>query len=250
MPRCTILITTFLRDNLLPFTLGSLLKQEPLQDGQAEILVLNDALPGYTEEICKEHGVRYLHTGDTEKLHWRIPGYALNMGAKVSDAKYIIITCAEIFHIDPTTVQDTLDLLDSGDKVIAVTEGKHDTRANYLEALTKTGNHSESIYHKCNGLKTHLPFFLGISRKHYLDIGGYDEDLIGQAWDDNDIVDRLVAYGCKYKKAASRVIHLWHSREGHGREMDKRDRWEYNKKLYEARKGMIYRNPLREMKQL
>jgi predicted glycosyltransferase involved in capsule biosynthesis len=82
-----------------------------------------------------------------------------------------------------------------------------------------------------------------MQRQTYIDIGGYDEDFTGQAFDDDDFVTRLQDHGCKYRRTKARCVHLYHTRSGPGRS---RKLHEYNRKLFNARRGIIVRNVGRE----
>jgi len=236
-------MTTFQRDGLLDWGLKSLAAQKLAEQG-VDILVLNDGHPGKAEELCRTYGARYLHTGPVEgqELNWRIPGYALNIGAKISEADFIILTCAEMFHVDEETVLDLLHILEANEDTLAIPQGKNDVNGHYLTRLIESGRHDLDRYQHCANLKVHLPFFLGVKRDYFIDIGGYDEDFTGQAWDDNDIVDRLQLYGCEYAQSDSRVVHLYHPRAQPGRELDMQHRWAHNKQLYDARRGVLVRN--------
>jgi predicted glycosyltransferase involved in capsule biosynthesis len=86
--------------------------------------------------------------------------------------------------------------------------------------------------------KNIIPFWWGFPKEIFLKIGGYDEDFIGVAFEDNDIADRLLSI-LPLVEVDSNVIHLWNEHIG---TTTHPERWDYNKKLYESRKGILYRN--------
>jgi hypothetical protein len=54
---------------------------------------------------------------------------------------------------------------------------------------------------------------MAIRKKHLEQIGGYDEDLIGIAADDNDLMSRLQAIGCTLTYAQdTKIYHMYHKR--------------------------------------
>jgi hypothetical protein len=236
MKDVTVLMTTFDRDCLLQLGLQSIRRWNP----DVRIIVLNDGIPGNVEHICRLLDAEHLFTGhrNKEKIYWRVPGYAFNIGIKSTDSSIVVLTCAEMWHVTDCLTPMVSAVRDNN-KVLAIPEGKDDMDNRYLPNLD-----NEIKYNECVALKTELPFLMAISRQELLDIGGYDEDFVGQSFDDDDIVERLQANGCCYKKVDARCVHLYHPRYCH----DKRTmgRWALNKKLYEERKGQIVRNVDRE----
>jgi glycosyltransferase involved in cell wall biosynthesis len=240
--KASLLVTTFNRDELLNLTAPSIVKQD-LSD--IEVIIINDGIPGETEELCEVYGFKYLFTGHRNlggKMHWRIPGFAINVAAKQAQGDIIIISCAEMLHLNQCINLLTTPF-ESTDAIITIPEGRQDFQSKYLDHYKKHHSHSEDIYtNGCCKLKVKLPFLMGIKRQTFLDIGGYDEDFIGQAFDDNDLVDRLVTLGLEYYPTKAKTVHLHHSRRLPGREFDNTQRWQYNRKLYENRKGQGLRN--------
>jgi len=99
-------------------------------------------------------------------------------------------------------------------------------------------------YNKLPPLNTKLPFLMGLSRKNYFDIGGYDEDFKGHSRDDVDFVDRLTNYGCSYHIVGGLCVHLYHHRTFHDPEMVTKK--QYNNAIYQQKRGTIVRNQERE----
>jgi glycosyltransferase involved in cell wall biosynthesis len=232
----TIVMTTFDRDCLLQLGLESIRRWNP----NVEILVVNDGVPGNVENICRLFNAIHLFTGyrNKEKMHWRVPGYALNIGVKKAKGDIIFLTCAEMWHVTDC-VNPMAEAVEKDLYALAIPEGKDDMDNRYLPNLD-----NEEKYAECVPLKTELPFLMAMYRDRFVEIGGYDEDFVGQSFDDDDLVERLQANGCHYQKVDARCVHLYHPRYCH----DKRTmgRWAINKKLYEQRKGQIVRNVNRE----
>ena len=57
--------------------------------------------------------IRYIFTGmrNKEKLVWRCPSFAINIGVKQSKADYIILTCPEIYHLDKFAIKKVVHRL-------------------------------------------------------------------------------------------------------------------------------------------
>ena len=90
-------------------------------------------------------------------------------------------------------------------------------------------------------LDTTMHFLLGLKRMEFTAIGGYDEDLTGSHYDDNDFVERLQKNGCHYVMTDARIIHLFHPRpRSHAlRRINRRVYWD-------KKDGPIVRNANRE----
>lgn len=250
--KLSILITTFERNNLLKYNLMSLSIQPFRNNYDYEILILDEA-----EEKKEIHdlidsfkdclNIRYVNTGVTKKnkTDWRVPGYALNIGVKQAKGDYIIIMCAEMYSLN-----NSIDCMMSGliesknDRPIMIPEyAKDDNR----DCLTQLENNNKiDIRCDLNNLRITLPFFMGLKKQDYIDIGGYDEDFTGLAYDDDDFVNRLTANGLQYYKCNAEVIHLWHERKWNGAfntlPENIKQQINYNKNLYETRKNIIIRN--------
>lgn len=230
----SLVMTTFQRSKLLEFGLKSILRQG-IKD--LEIIVVNDGMEDSTAEICAKYKVKYLFTGQRNfpKLLWRCPGFALNIGVKQAQGDILILSCAEIYHIGSCIPMLLQPLHDTA---ICIPEGKDDS-GEYLQYISVTGFHSDEIYDMLPKLNTKLPFLMAMKKSIYYDVGGYDEDFTGQAFDDTDFVTRLTDFGCEYITTPAKCVHLYHSRNSPDRNVT---RWQYNKELFEARRGIIIRN--------
>lgn len=107
MLQVSILITAFMRPHLLKWNLFSLARQEIGLD--FETIVLNDGIPDETEALCREYqdilNLKYVFTGQRNlkgELIYRVPGFAINIGARMASGDVLIISCAEMFHINNT----------------------------------------------------------------------------------------------------------------------------------------------------
>ena len=91
-----------------------------------------------------------------------------------------------------------------------------------------------------------MPYLMAMRRSNYIKIGGYDEDFIGYAGDDNDFVDRLLMDGVKYYYTDALYTHLYHGDTSSGYPLPDNEAWLYNKRLYDERKGTLVRNKNKE----
>ncbi len=246
----SIIITTFQRPHLLQWGLYSLSKQAlPVK---FETIVLNDGIPDETEAICKKYekslNLKYVFTGERNlngENVWRVPGFAINIGAKMSRGKVLIISCAEMFHLNDCIAHLTFPVLDNPKRIgIPVARDDHDS--SFLNHLNHTGGAYDynSFYNDYPPLNTNLPFLTSVYREEFFAIGGYDEDFIGIGYDDNDIMLRLLKNGCSYYQTAAETIHLFHERIWYAKENAPETL--FNRNLYYARQNQIIRNQNRE----
>lgn len=249
--KVSIIIPSFKREHLLKWNLLSLAKQKLPDD--YEIIVLNDGVHDKTEQLCKQYSdrlnIKYIFTGHRNldgKLEWRVPGFVINIGVKQSTGDIILLCCAEIFHMN-----DSIRLLtdiykdQTNNKALAIPYGKDDN-GTFLNSIIKAvGKADMLIYERQPPLiNVKFPFFLAMTKKVFIDIGGYDEDFTGTDYDDSDLIERLLGNGCYHVETRASVIHLWHPRLT--MTQDRIPRFERNKKLYEERQGIIIRNSDRE----
>jgi len=238
-PKITVLIPTLTRNHLLRHSLSSLLRERPKN---VEIIVLDDSSKPDDEckTVANEFECLYIHSGHTKSKDegWRIPGFAFNIGAKLAHGKHLILSSAEAYHPDNTL---KLMLAKVKKKTILITRSVRDDRGEFLRQLDRGNSPDQSFIQKMKQLNAALPFFMSVPRDIFIEIGGYDEDFTGVCWDDNDIVNRLVNYGCKREVVNTDIIHLFHPRHNY-RSPDIRKRWLYNRHLFNTRKNKLIRN--------
>lgn len=249
MSKVSILITSFKRPHLLKWNLFSLARQEIGLD--FETIVLNDGIQDETEGVCGEYrdrlNLKYVFTGQRNQggeIIYRVPAFALNIGARIATGDILIISCAEMFHIN-----NTIDLLTAplkyNTRLLATSIGMDDD-GTFLDYITRhNGDFDIEAYHlRYPRLNTKIPFLMAIHRNELFAIGGYDEDFTGFAYDDNDFVDRLQDNGCSLCLTQAKTIHLYHVRHDLG--LEQSAEYLYNQRLYHSRKGQIVRNTGRE----
>lgn len=233
MKDISILLTTYGRPQECMYCLESLLSQKT---EKVEIILLDDLHINNPEliDFCFRNDIEYLHTGAQKegKPLWRVPGFALNIGARHSVGNYLILGNAEILHISPNTVQLMYNTgtvafprgWDQPDKDADITQFRRWKRL------------------------LRLPFFMGVPKKVFFDIGGYDEDFTGYAAEDNDLVDRLDLVA-KHVEVDADIVHLWNPRGISNRAYAsnlKPDALHFNRNIWRKKKGILVRNEGRE----
>lgn len=224
----SILLTTYGRVQDCIKCLNSLL---PQKNSKIEIILLDDL---HIEDInlqsfCIKSEIQYIHTGHQKggTPKWRVPGYALNIGAKMAKGDYLILGNAELLHKSKDTVKQMIKT-----EIVS-----------YPRIYDQPCNGDLKYYKTFKKLEGKFPFFMGIPKQVFLDIGGYDEDFTGYAYEDADLAHRLELIINNIEVDAD-AIHLWNER-GTRRKFApnlSHELFEYNKKLYEDRKGIIKRN--------
>jgi len=253
--KLSIIMTAYKKNETLPFVLSSLARQ--IIPCSYETIVLNDYLDNDgTKEICEKYekklNIRYLFIGKRnveDNIIRRATVAAINIGVREAQGEIIIINSPEIYHAEDNNIVNILNLfpLESKiryGKIITYPARVRDDSGVILEALKENKESKEKI-NLLNKLEGKFPFFLAFYKQDFMAIRGGDEDFVGNAWDDQDLTDRLILSGCKYMERDVEVIHLYHPRLAYNTPEIK-EGWEYNKKLYDARKGTILRNEHRE----
>lgn len=245
MMQVSILITSFMRPHLLKWNLRSLACQTIPYT--FETIVLNDGIPDQTEDICRQYqdklNLKYLFTGQrntTGCLVYRVPGFALNIGIRAAAGPVLIISCAEMFHLNNTVWELACPTL-SDPKILSTSIGMDDT-GSFLDDLE--AHHGlfqwDDYYTRYPTLNTRLPFLMAIDHQELINIGGYDEDFTGFAFDDDDVVHRLTLNGCHIALTQAQTIHLYHPR--HDDTHVNTPEYRLNQKLFVTRKKQIVRN--------
>jgi len=249
--KVSIIIPSYKRCHLLKWGLWSLARQKfPFE---FETILLNDGLLDNTESLGEQNkerlNLKYVFTGQRNingASLWRVPGFALNIGAKQSTGDIIVFCCAEMFHLNNTIELLTSIYSSSGnEKILAMPKAKDDS-GEFLKHVEATGGATSiEVYNKQPSLiNVRFPFFLAMMKQEFMAIGGYDEDFTGTDYDDEDLVMRLLDNGCSHVETNALAIHLWHPRLAMTRE--RIPRFNHNKKLFEQRRGIITRNEGRE----
>lgn len=248
--KLSIIIPSYKRAELLDAGLYSLAQYKTMQP--YEIIVCNDGIKDDTENICKKYkdklNIKYIFTGqrnNNEKLIWRIPGFALNIGVSKAKGKFIILTSPEIFVLN-NCIDEIISILTKNNKALVITEGMHDASGEVLKKFKDTGIITENDFNNKHNtiLDTNLPFFMALSKNEFNSINGYDENFTGYCFDDADLVDRLIYNGCEYHQISAKIIHLYHSRQNREGLSDKVTAWQFNKTLYEESKRKRNKIPI------
>lgn len=250
----SLILPSFKRAELLDIGLWSISRQTINYD--LEILVLNDGIVDDTEKICKKYpnlNIRYIFSGQRNldgAIKSRVPAYAINIGVKQCKGDIILLSCPEMLHLnnsfdliiepllhdtDIMTTMKRIAFEDIGDLTVSLIRDK-------TLIITEEQFQKLTEGRKCVDA-ARMPYFMGMHKSHFIEIGGYDEDFIGYAGDDNDIMDRLRTKGLTYKYTAAKVIHLFHGGTNINPIMHKDNpAWVYNWNLFNERKGIINRN--------
>lgn len=220
----SILLTTYNRPDDCIKCLNTLIPQ--IIEG-IEVFLLDDwhIESDILKQYCKENNINYIHTGIQKggKVKWRVPGFALNIGSKLSSGSYLILGNAEIYH-----VSNTLEKIMKTNKDNIVQPRVYDEPAK---------NTNLDNYKKFKRLHYGYPWFLGVPKRSFFHINGYDEDFIGIGWEDTDLSHRLFKMH-KFEEINSDIIHIWNYRSLDAREdapnMSK-EAYMYNEKLFKQR---------------
>ena len=230
----SIIICTFNRNELLKYGLRSISKQVCAYP--YEVIILNEYVDDESKALAGVYKVRYILTQPektVETLSWRCPGYAINHGVKQAKGKYIIIACPEIWHLNPTNIQNLINPLVMNDiKQVTYTAGIDDT-GNFLNSLR--AGFQENMLHMTAGnreLNTKFPFFLAMRKEDFISIGGYEERFQqGFAFDDTNFSKRLENNGFQYIKVDGKIVHIFHPRLRYNLPEIQR-LWKINEALY------------------
>jgi len=244
MIKVSLTMACFQRASLLELGLSSIVKYKvnfPL-----EIVVVNDGTIDNTEAVVDSFrdrlDIKYIFSGHRNKdgAKYRNPGLPNNIGVKEASGDIVVLSCPEIYHLNDCLNKIVEPLLNNN-KLLTIPEFMYfDEIGEYTVNINGIGG---TIAREQKGNEAvQMPFLMGMYKTEFTSIGGYDEDLIGYAGEDNDLIDRLKLNGCEHCRVPAQIVHLYH--EG---ACDAQMHWDnpkqvYNVKLYESRKDQIIRN--------
>jgi len=262
--KVSLILTSYKRPHLLDFTLKSIETQSYNFD--LEIVVVNDGVEDETATICNAHGnlnIQYVFSGhrniDGDK--YRVAGFANNIGVKKSSGDIIILSCAEVMHMNDALSFIVQPLLKQKKFITTPRFMYFDDSGEYTQSLAIRDYLKDNIFwtkyfkyksvdlnwNSQKGLHSvKMPYLMGMCRERYTTIGGYDEDFVGDAADDNDFVDRIMLDGCAYYYTEALVVHLYHGKTSDGLTHWENPKWATNYALYKERQGIIVRNKDKE----
>lgn len=238
--RVSLLLPSFCRAPLLELGLFSITKNPTIHE--LEILVLNDGQEDDTEAVCKKFpslNIRYIFTGQRNKngIIKRVPGFALNIGFKQCSHDIVILSCPEMFHLNraidilvENLVKTPLSMVIPDfiyfDKSQVTTNSLLNNRENSIDVDTLVGR----PFGACH---VEMPFLMAFYKSHALEIGGYDERMIGYAGEDSDFIERLKLKGLRHLRTQAQAIHLWHGNSSDGNYHFENPDWVINWNIYQ-----------------
>ena len=262
--KLSIIMTTFNRPNQLRFCLESIHRQR-MDRFDHEVLVIDDGHENESWKVSKYGNfpgmnIRHIHTGCRTNKRWRTMGFSANIGIQQAQGEIVALTSSDCYHFGDTvglvyeaslkdraaisSVNKVFD--DNGSLIESLIAGNADAAKKASDEI-RNSPHQPGFY----PANPDMPFFLATRREHLINLGGYDEDFIGIASEDCDLLDRLQDAGCHYVYApeGADIIHLYHGRKSI-KELEDNPGFRYNIRLRNERQGILVRNKNRKWGEL
>ena len=260
--KISLILPSFVRAELLELCLWSLTLQKI--NYNLEIVVCNDGLIDDTESVCNNYRkyfeIKYVFSGHRNTVNNLIyinPCFATNIAVKQSTGYIIILSTPELLHLNDS-INKLIDPLLINKKLITIPNILYfDNTGNTLKYIKKNREITLPDYlmteiqedKECKRA-VEMTFFMGMYKNKFVDIGGFDEDFVGFAAQDNDLMERLLLNGLKYYRTNSKIIHLYHGKRHDSNCHWENPKWAFNYKLFQKRKGIIVRNKDRKWGEL
>ena len=233
----SVIMPTYKRLHILDFVLQSYLDNVKT-DLEWELVLLNEAEENENlNSLIKKYKIlgipiNYIHSGKTKQNieNWRVPGFSLNIGVKKAKGNILILTSADVYQVD-NCLDDISKKVE--DKKIIIPQGKDDLGDFLLSLPFKKEQDKYEVYNNITRrLNTNLPFYMGVTKQDFFEIGGYDENMSGHSFEDNDFVRRLLWNNCQIIQTENKVVHLYHERP---KNIKQTQQYLYNQNIYKTK---------------
>jgi GT2 family glycosyltransferase len=195
MRSVAIVITAYKRDAQLANTLASISWQCP-----DEVIVVDDAHDASTESLCRRSGVSYIQRLDRPDVTFSNPAVPINIGLRAAKSDIVVLQNAECLH-QSNVVEQFRERVKEKTALFAK-----------VQSLNQDGSFER--WYTAPGSDERPYFFCGaMLRKHFLELGGMDEDFTGPGFEDDDFALRMQQAGIgRWFAADILVTHQWHER--------------------------------------
>lgn len=187
--KCSIVMATYNRPELLSRTLASIRRQSP--PFEFECIVVDDgSAHESTRAVVQKNDFGYFRMTDRENDDYRNPGPARNMGYRIARGEVVICQSDDTMHDSPDAIERLVALVRPDNFVIATVENR--SVGDFADGTYGgLGKSPPDIY--TGPLKRSPLFFLGaVLREHIYAIGGNDEDFDEPGYEDNFFADCLM----------------------------------------------------------
>lgn len=192
VPILSVCMATYKKMDILDEVLKSVKEKNILCPFTYEIIVVDDDPEGSSFEVCRDNKVYYALNANNKNSNPSIPR---NLSFRMARGEVIVHQSDDVVHKTEDSLEILHHMTDVGKMVFAnVLNVDMDSRET-LE--TYTGPDRQKNF-----------FFLGaILRSSLVKVGGYDENFISPAYDDDDLSDRLLRSGVSPEFTTDVVAH-------------------------------------------
>ena len=195
--KVSIVMTAYRRPRQLERTLQSIYAQGE----DCEVVVVEDGKDGETEQVCAAYPVKYLCRPDRPTgPNFYNPAVVTNMGLRAATGDIVILQNAECEHVGDV-ISQFRDRVHSGATLFAS-----------VDALNPDGTFDQWYCHPWHNRRP--LFFCGaMLRRHYFEVGLFDEDYTEYGYEDVDFADRLTEAGIVFEWSGYILVHhQWHEK--------------------------------------
>lgn len=180
VPKLSVCLATFRKQDILDEVLRSIKEKNSNSSLQYEIIVCDDCPDASSLDVVKDNGCYYVWNRNCSNKNPSIPR---NCAFRLARGDVIVHQSDDVVHITPNSLTCLSNLVNDNIITFATVYNVHPETREYIE--TYTGKDRQKPF-----------FFLGaVTRQNIDKIGGYDENFIFPAYDDDDLGDRLIKNG-------------------------------------------------------
>lgn len=210
-----------------------------------ELIIVNfDGDRGYLDKLNKAH-VPNLKIVNVSNQPMFNKAASNNIGAANSQFEHLFFCDCDII-IDPIIIKNLFDKITSNTKYFGTLAGVKETILNSIqnnhiisfgyELVIKTKDNRKLIIkdseEDANDGTRNAPGLLMTSKENFISVNGYNSNLVGWGWEDQDMIGRLTLGGGFERIIFGNAIHISHNDIERTKHYPLSNRWESRDKMF------------------
>lgn len=212
---------------------------------QGEIIVVNfDGDAGFLEQVIPagEKNIKVVTVKDQEMFN---KAACNNIGASYAGNEYIFFCDCDII-LEPESIGTLLEMVRQDSRFFGTLVGVKETIVNSIQnnhivsfgynlVIKTKDNRTLNIIDSeedANDGTRNAPGLLMVSKENFQRVNGYNSNLVGWGWEDQDMIGRLTLGAGLERKFFGKALHISHKDEERTKHYPLSNRWESRDKMF------------------